>query len=110
MKPPGSSSQDPVSGEPVRITISPRGLKTVEPRDVMLSLVSRVTSATRLIAMACHFSFFFASRESAEHWIAVHPQAGLLTHYEAFAFGSGRTRGCSGQSWRVCGPMHHMVP
>lgn len=84
-------SRDPESGELIRLTVSPERVEAVQPSDVVLSMVradtADLTSATRIIATACHFIFFFASRGSAEHWVAAHPQTMLLSLDDAFALG-----------------------
>ncbi|MGH7541048.1 MAG: organomercurial lyase, partial [Gemmatimonadota bacterium] len=81
-------SSDPETGEPVRLTVSPRGIVAVEPRGVAVSMVrpdtADLTSAARIIATACHFIFFFASRATGERWAAAHPQTVLLSLDEAF--------------------------
>lgn len=43
------------------------------------------TSATQIMATACHHIFFFASRASGERWVAEHPGKVLLSLDEAFA-------------------------
>lgn len=43
------------------------------------------TSATRVIATACHFGFFFTSRASGQRWLAKHPGKLLLSLDEIFA-------------------------
>lgn len=84
-------SRDPESGQVVRLTISPARVEAVEPKDVTVSWVRAdtidFTSATRIIATACHFVFFFASRTSGERWLAKHPGKLLLSLDEVFAFG-----------------------
>jgi alkylmercury lyase len=84
-------SRDPESGQLVRLTISPARVEAVEPNDVVVSFMEPdavdFTSATRIIATACHFVFFFASRASGERWLAKHPGKLLLSLEEAFALG-----------------------
>lgn len=84
-------SRDPESGQLVRLTISPTRVEAVEPQDVTVSWMGPdtvdFTSATRIIATACHFIFFFASRASGERWVAKHPGKLLLSLDEVFAFG-----------------------
>lgn len=51
----------------------------------ILSPASRRTSATQIIATACHFVFFFTSRTSGERWVAKHPGTFLYSVEDAFA-------------------------
>jgi len=83
-------SSDPETREPVHLTISPKRVEA-EPEGVVLSITradtADLSSAARIIATACHFIFFFASRNSGERWVAAHPQTELLSLEEAIEFG-----------------------
>jgi alkylmercury lyase len=82
-------SRDPETGELVCLTVTPNNVETVKPTDVLVSMVPPqawdVTSADRVMASACHFIFFFASRASAERWQVKHPESVSLPLGEAFA-------------------------
>ena len=82
-------SRDPEGGQLVRLTISPGRVEAVEPKDVIVSFLQPdtvdFTSATQIIATACHHIFFFASRASGERWLAKHPGKVLLSLDDAFA-------------------------
>lgn len=83
-------SRDPETGQLVHLTVSPDRIETVDPAGVVVS-ISRpkrwdLTSADRIIRSACHFHFFFASRDSGERWVAKHPETFLLSLEEMFAF------------------------
>lgn len=84
-------SRDPEGGELVRLTISPTGIESVEPKGVVVSMNSpevwEISSAARVIGTACHFIFFFTSRASGERWVAKHPKTVLLSLEDAFAWG-----------------------
>jgi alkylmercury lyase len=75
-------SRDPESGQSIRLTVSPTRIEAAEPADIVVSMISPsawdLTSAARVMASACHFIFFFASRASAERWQSRHPQTVLL--------------------------------
>lgn len=85
------ASQDPVTGQPIRLTVAPERIEAAQPAGIMVSIgrpeTWDATSANRIMATACHFIFFFASRASAERWQAKHPKMILLSLEEAFAFG-----------------------
>lgn len=83
-------SRDPETGQLVHLTVSPDRIETVDPADIVVSM-SRpkrwdLTAADRIITSACHFHFFFASRDSGERWVAKHPETFLLSLEEMFAF------------------------
>lgn len=70
-------SQDPANGEMVRLTVSERGVESVEPEGAVVSFLlpdanDFKESASNLMANFCHFVFFFGSRKSGEVWAADH--------------------------------------
>jgi alkylmercury lyase len=83
-------TRDPETGELVRLTVSPDRIESVAPTNVVVSIrrpeAWDATSAGRVMATACHFHFFFASRESGEHWVAKHPETFLQSLAEVYAF------------------------
>lgn len=83
-------TRDPEAGELVRLTVSPDRIVAVEPADVVASIrrpeAWDASSAARIMATACHFNFFFASRESGEHWVAKHPETILQSLDAVYAF------------------------
>lgn len=84
-------SRDPEGGELIRLTISPTRIEAVEPEGVVVCMVKPDApdfgSAALIMATACHFIFFFASRATGERWVAKHPRTWLLSLNEAFEFG-----------------------
>lgn len=87
-------SRDPETDQPVRLTGSPDRVEAVEPKGIVVSVMApkawELTSADRIMASACHFMFFFASRASGERWVAKHPETVLVSLEEAFVFGKRR--------------------
>lgn len=86
-----AESRDPEAGELIRLTISPVGVEAAEPKEVVVSMVrldtADLSSAEQIMATACHFIHFFASRATGERWVTAQPQTALLSLYEAIAFG-----------------------
>ena len=82
-------SQDPETGQLVRLTVSPDRIEAVEPTGVVVSIrrpeAWDVTSAAGIITSGCHYQFFFASRDSGQRWVAKNPQTVLLSLGEVFA-------------------------
>ncbi len=65
-------SSDPVTGEKIRVTVSPAGVQKVEPRSAVVSWVNQIDLAN-IRGSVCHHVHFFGSPESASKWIAKHP-------------------------------------
>lgn len=84
-------SKDPVTGEPITLTVSPTTVETSQPDGIVVSMNSpetwETTSAVRLIVTACHFIHFFGSPESGRQWTKSHPDTVLLPLDEACAYG-----------------------
>lgn len=84
-------SRDPETNQLIRLTVSSAGVESVGSSGIAVSLMRpnawELTSAHRIMASACHFIFFFASRASGERWLAKHPETVLLSLNEAFLFG-----------------------
>lgn len=65
-------SADPVTGEKIRVTVSPDGVQKVEPTSAVVSWVNEIDLAN-IRGSCCHYVHFFGSPESASKWIAHHP-------------------------------------
>ena len=81
-------SPDPETGEPVRLTVGPKGITSVEPETAVISFLfpeasAFKASAASAMASFCHFVFFFTSRESGERWAARHDGTFLYSLEEA---------------------------
>lgn len=81
-------SADPVTGEAVRLTVTPQGVKTFEPQDAVVSfLFPDGPVGPDVVQSFCHFVYFFASRRSGQRWVEDHPGTFLLSVDEAFELG-----------------------
>ena len=81
-------SPDPVTGEAVRLTVTPKGMEGLEPADALMSmLVPADDILDDIVAKLCHFIFFFGGRESGERWTAQNPGTFLMTLSEGFELG-----------------------
>ncbi|MGH2488492.1 MAG: organomercurial lyase [Candidatus Limnocylindria bacterium] len=75
-------SPDGTTGEPVRFEADGRRILAADPPTTVVSwFVNSAAEGVR--AAVCNFGHFFASRESAEAWLARYPQGGVLTLAEA---------------------------
>jgi alkylmercury lyase len=67
------TSTCPVTGEEIRLRVSPRGVEEVSPDGAVVSLLDPDTGdieANRIISSFCSYIHFFASREVGEQWAA----------------------------------------
>jgi alkylmercury lyase len=86
-------STDPVTGETIRLTITPEGVAGQSPSTTVLSITVPGLSCrtdgscgpeTGPKSEACSQMYFFASRESAETWLQDRPGIAILTVDEAW--------------------------
>jgi hypothetical protein len=81
-------SKDPVTGEPVTMTVTPQGLKDVSPATAVVSFVAPTKPFySDVIQSFCESVLNFASQESAEHWASERSGIVLLPAAEAFEVG-----------------------
>jgi len=75
-------SPDGTTGEPVRFETDGRRILLADPPTTVVSwFVDPAAEGVR--AAVCQFGHFFASRKSAEAWLARYPQGGILSLGEA---------------------------
>ena len=87
-KPARVTSQDPLTGAPVSMTVTPQGVENVSPPGAVVSFLAPDKPWDHdIIQGFCHFVLFFAGRESGERWAASHPGTFLLSAAEAFEVG-----------------------
>lgn len=77
-------STDPVSGEKIRLTISPDANPTYHPPETVLSIILAHGDRNGPQSPLCSQMLFFASRDNAEIWIRDHPQATIMTVEEVY--------------------------
>lgn len=83
-------STSPVSGETVRLTVSPQRVEHVDPPDAVVSTViadpnaANFSSVDAIWGTYCHHIYFFASREEAERWAAGRDEIAILSVQEGF--------------------------
>ncbi len=74
------------TGRPVRVTVTPEGVKQVEPLGAVVSLVAPEASPD-VRRVFCDYVNFFYSAEVATGWLAEHPGATMLPVAEAYQLG-----------------------
>ncbi len=87
------TSPSPVTGEPIRLTVSPERVEEVYPPSAVLSYIlidpfqSDLASVQALWGAFCCHIHFFASLEEAEQWVDGRTDIAILTVEEGFALG-----------------------
>ena len=81
-------SRDPVTGEPITMTVAPAGLKDVSPASAVVSFLAPTKPFDfDVIETFCNYVLNFSSRESAERWASERKGIVLLPAGEAFEVG-----------------------
>lgn len=74
------TSRDPVSGEPISITVTPDGTADVQPEGSVVSVVGGDTDLKGgPESPRCSQMLFFASRETADEWLQGRAGVSILT-------------------------------
>ena len=88
------SSSCPVTGETIRLTITPEGVTSYRPESAAISIVipqpttKGLESVEEIWTTFCHQIHFFASPQAAQEWVASRAQEiAILTIEEAFELG-----------------------
>ncbi|GAV20664.1 alkylmercury lyase [Mariprofundus micogutta] len=79
----------PVTGSPIRLTVSPNAVNSTRPVGTVVSFIEpeAVSKQESIVKSFCFYVNFFSSKSAGEHWIAENPGTFLLTLNEAFALG-----------------------
>jgi alkylmercury lyase len=81
-------SKDPVTGEPITMTVTPRGINDLSPATAVVSFLAPDKPFDfDVIESFCHYVLNFASPESAERWASERKDIVLLPAAEAFEVG-----------------------
>jgi alkylmercury lyase len=79
------TSPCPVTGDQVRLVVSPDGASDVDPADAVVSLLEPDAPFDEQVRQTfCHYVLFFASPDAAETWIEDHPGTFWLPVADAF--------------------------
>ncbi|GMQ97416.1 MAG: organomercurial lyase MerB [Gammaproteobacteria bacterium] len=77
------------TGESIRMTITPDGIKTSTHKGVMVSFLTPDEDELEknITASFCHFVYLFRDRSAGEQWVAEHEGTFLLPIEDAFTVG-----------------------
>jgi alkylmercury lyase len=83
-------SESPVSGEKIRLRVSPQRVEEVSPSSAVLSMIivepdrADMSSVESIWSTFCHHIYFFGTREEAEQWAAGRNDIEILPVSEGF--------------------------
>ncbi len=81
-------SNDPVSGEPIAMTVTPNEITDVSPASVVVSfLVPDKPFDQEVIQSFCNFVHFFTGTQTAEHWAQGRDEIVIFPVQDAFEVG-----------------------
>jgi len=85
-------STDPVTGDEIQITVSPKGIVNLDPAGSVISFMIPTTEKIRsdVVNSFCHYLHFFGSRETANEWISQNEKKNelvILSLQEAYDIG-----------------------
>jgi alkylmercury lyase len=85
-------SPSPVTGDPIRLRVSPARVEEVRPAGAVVSLVlvdpsrENMASVEAIWGTFCSHIHYFATRDEAERWVARRDDIAILTVEEGFAW------------------------
>lgn len=80
-------SECSASGQPITFASNPKSLTDLRPATSMISLIVPAARCDCVRGTFCRQSLFFQSEEAASPWLALHPEAILLSIEEAATIG-----------------------
>jgi len=90
-KPASVASESPLSRQAIRIEVGPEGIRSCDPAQAVISIVSPqeadMSSAAAIAMTFCRHIFFFASRVEAEEWAGDRDDIEILSLEEGYALG-----------------------
>jgi alkylmercury lyase len=72
------------SGEAIRIEIGPEGVRSAEPAEAVVSIVTPAANLSDFRRALCHEQHFFSSPQAAAQWQAAHPEGIVVSVADAF--------------------------
>jgi alkylmercury lyase len=94
-------SLDPISGDKIRVTVTPEGVQKVQPESAVVSWVNNV-DLSNIRGSVCHYVYFFRSSETASKWIEEHPGKMFYPVVDAFRAAKKIHNKYSGMQQNIC--------
>ncbi|MGH7408236.1 MAG: organomercurial lyase, partial [Candidatus Methylomirabilales bacterium] len=82
-------SSCPVTGDRIRLTVTPEGVEQLDPAGAVMSFLTpeEVKFRENVILHFCHYVYFFSSPEAGSRWVSEHPGTFLLSVNDAYDLG-----------------------
>ena len=80
-------SSDPITGERIRLTSTPEGLRDIDPGTTVVSWVPGINSPEDIRSNFCDFTHFFTSEATASKYVAKHPGLVIVPIEQVFQIG-----------------------
>ena len=80
-------SSDPISGEQIRLTSTPEGVRDVNPATTVVSWVPGINSPDNIRSKFCDLTHFFTSEATASEYVAKHPGLVIVPIEQVFQVG-----------------------
>ena len=80
-------SPDPISGEKIRLTITPQGVRGVNPTTAVVSWVPGTDTPDNIRSRFCNYTHFFTSAATASEYIAQHLGLVIVPIEQVFQIG-----------------------
>ena len=64
----------PVTGQPIHLQVTPRGIENADPPQTVVSKVRPASKVADIAGEICAFGSFFSSPQASEDWLAEHRQ------------------------------------
>ena len=80
-------STSPVTGEKIRLTVTPEGIEQVDPPAAVMSLVlpERAKVEENVVAHFCHYIYLFSSAKAGSEWVSENEGTFVVSMEDAFA-------------------------
>lgn len=79
------ASRCPTTGEKISLRVAPEGVISVEPREVLVSMLEPTGPFDAdVITSFCHYVHFFVDAQAGEKWTSEHPGTFLISLEDAF--------------------------
>ncbi len=77
----------PVTGDKIRLTVTPEGVHAVDPPGAVMSVVlpERAKIEENVVRNFCHYVHFFSSAEAGSQWVSENDGTFIASMQEAFA-------------------------
>lgn len=79
----------PITGEMIRLKVSPERIETLEPEAAVMSLTTPPNDKVSedVVSNFCHYVYFFSSKIDGLHWTSIHDHTFIVPVQDAYILG-----------------------